>query len=173
MDSTTSDTAISHLRAAAEGVRIPATHEDLHEASADLASAMQNIGLERWPEFLNDAADRAEAYQPANGRIILAQATTTKMATDASPGRSSTAAPRGGYVADNPERWAGQPSVGTGECVALVQQATGAPHSTQWRRGEQVQGNTDIPRGTAIATFDSNGRNTGHEAIYLGQNARA
>lgn len=35
-----------------------------------------------------------------------------------------------------------------------------------------VQGNTAIRPGTAIATFDSNGRYIGHAAIYLGQNAQ-
>ncbi len=103
-------------------------------------------------------------------RVTVAQATTSNTATDASPAGAS-AAVRGRYVADNPQQWIGQRSVGTGECVALVQAATGAPRSTEWRPGAQVQGNTNIRPGTAIATFDSNGHYTGHTAIYLGQDA--
>ncbi|WP_428488541.1 BPSL0067 family protein, partial [Rhodopila sp.] len=75
----------------------------------------------------------------------------------------------GRYVAGDPQRWVGQPSVGTGECVPLVRAATGAPQATNWQRGLQVQGNTNIRPGTAIATFDSNGHYDGHAAIYLGQ----
>ncbi|MBV8705322.1 MAG: BPSL0067 family protein [Acetobacteraceae bacterium] len=61
------------------------------------------------------------------------------------------------YVAANPEQWVGRPSVGTGECVPLVQQATGAPLTSQWRRGALVKGNISIRPGTAIATFDGDG----------------
>jgi hypothetical protein len=53
----------------------------------------------------------------------------------------------------------------------LVQAATGAPRSAEWRPGVPVQGNTNIRPGTAIATFDDNGHYTGHAAIYLGQDA--
>jgi hypothetical protein len=160
----TSATAVKKLRAAAEGVRTATTHEDLAQVSANLASGVQSVGIDRWPGFLRDAAKRADSYQPARSPVVLAQAATSNTATDASPG----AAP-GRYVADNPEKWAGRPSVGTGECVPLVQQATGAPRSTQWRPGVQVQGNTAIRPGTAIATFDSH--YSGHAAIYLGQDA--
>jgi hypothetical protein len=62
--------------------------------------------------------------------------------------------------------------VGTGECVALVEQATGAPRSAIWRPGALVQADRTIRPGTAIATFDSNGHYTGHAAIYLGQDER-
>ena len=133
---------------------------------------MQGVGLGKWSSLLRDAADRADAYQPDNGRIVLAQA-TTNTATDASPGGAPAAAtpesPPGRYVAQNPQQWAGQRSVGTGECVPLVQKATGAPLTRQWRAGIPVQGNTAIRPGTAIATFDDNGRYNGHAAIYLGQ----
>lgn len=44
--------------------------------------------------------------------------------------------------------------------------------TSQWRRGAWVKG-TNLPYGTAIATFGSNGRyNTGHAAIYVGQNSQ-
>jgi len=125
---------------------------------------MQNVGLDKRPGFLKDAAERADTYQPVRSSIVLAQAAVPNIAADASPG----AAP-GGYIASNPEQWAGRPPVGTGECVPLVQQATGAPRSTQWWPGALVQGNTAIQRGTAIATFDGNGYYVGHTASYLRQ----
>jgi hypothetical protein len=52
LDPSTSSTAIEKLRAAAEGANAATTHEDLADASADLAGAMRNIGLEKWPRFL-------------------------------------------------------------------------------------------------------------------------
>ncbi len=163
VDPSTSNAAIEKLRAAAESVRTATAHQDLADASADLAGAMRDVGLDRWPAFLRDAAERANTYK-------LAQAATPNAATDANSGGNPAAtAPPGRYVGENPQRWVGPNSVGTGECVALVQAATGAPRSTEWRQGVQVQGNTTIRPGTAIATFDSNGRYTGHTAIYLGQ----
>jgi hypothetical protein len=162
----TSSIAIGKLRAAAEGARTATTHEELGKASAELAGAMQVIGLDKWPSFLQGAAERADAYSPTQGRILLAQATTPNTATDASPGGNP--AP-GHYVADNPRQWINQPSVGTGECVALVQRATGAPQTGEWQPGVPVQGNTGIRPGSAIGTFDDNGHYDGHAAIYLWQ----
>lgn len=43
------------------------------------------------------------------------------------------------------------------ECVALTKHFTGLPCTDCWRAGENVVGNTIEP-GTAIATFDENGR---------------
>jgi hypothetical protein len=77
------------------------------------------------------------------------------------------------FVASQPERYHGKPH-GTGHCVALVREAAGAPITTQWRRGDPVQGSNVAP-GTAIATFDSNGRygnhtdGRSHAAILLAQ----
>lgn len=99
-------------------------------------------------------------------------ATTPDTATDAGPGSAPVATNiPGRYVADDPQQWLGHSPVGTGECVALVQAATGAPRTTEWRPGVQVQENVNIRPGTAIATFDGNGHYTGHAAIYLGQDA--
>jgi hypothetical protein len=126
-DPSTSSAAIDKLRAAAEGVRTATTQQDLADASADIAGAMRSIGLEKWLRFLDDAATRAEAYQPAAGRISLAQTTALNTATDASPGgKSADATPRR-YVDPSPRRWIGQPPVGDGECVALVRAATNVP----------------------------------------------
>lgn len=62
--------------------------------------------------------------------------------------------------------------VGNGHCVAYVREVTGAPHTSQWRRGEKVRGGA-LPSGTAIATFDANGRyanatdGSSHAAILI------
>lgn len=165
VDPSTSGAAIHKLRAAAEGASAATTHEHLADASADLAGAMQDIGLEKWSRFLSDAAARADA----SGSVVQAQATPPNTATDAEPAVNPAATIPGRYVADNPQQWAGQPSVGTGECVPLVRAATGAPPARDWQRGVQVQGSAAIRPGTAIATFDSNGHYGGHAAIYLGQ----
>lgn len=80
----------------------------------------------------------------------------------------------GPFVATQPEEFLNQ-LVGNGECVAFVQKASSAPQTLAWRRGELVKGNTAVERGTAIATFDPNGRygnhtdGSSHAAIYLRQ----
>jgi hypothetical protein len=51
----------------------------------------------------------------------------------------------------------------------LVRAATGGPQAKDWRRRAQVQGNTNVRPGAAIAMFDENGRYIGHAAIYLDQ----
>jgi len=113
---------------------------------------------------------RADAGRSEDGFTTLAQMMVPDPGTEEHlnkrPASTIAAAP---YIADDPRQWIGRPSVGTGECVPLVQQATGAPRSTLWRPGALVQGNTAIRPGTAIATFDSGGHYTGHAAIYLGQ----
>ena len=52
--------------------------------------------------------------------------------------------------------------VGTGHCVPFVREATGAPITTQWRSGAKVRDNPDLAVGTAIATFDADGRYGNH-----------
>lgn len=83
----------------------------------------------------------------------------------------------GASVASGYEKFVGQ-SVGSGQCVALVQQADSSVGLTAtWTQGAQVQGNTDLAPGTAIATFDGSGKyanatdGSSHAAIYLGQDA--
>ncbi|MBL8696053.1 MAG: BPSL0067 family protein [Planctomycetes bacterium] len=67
---------------------------------------------------------------------------------------------------------------GMAECVAFVQAVTSAPPTTQWRRGEFVKEAKagSIARGTAVATFDENGKyptdtKGKHAAIYLSHDA--
>ena len=80
------------------------------------------------------------------------------------------------WIAPHPLSWIGKPSVGSGECVALVEAAAAAmPRSGEWSRGVPMQGNMSIPFGTIIATFGANGRygsttdGSSHAAIYFGQ----
>lgn len=63
---------------------------------------------------------------------------------------------------------------GSTECVEFVRQATGAPHTTLWTKGDPVLDAPlgSIARGTAIATFDDIGKYPGdgkgkHAAVYL------
>lgn len=84
--------------------------------------------------------------------------------------------PGGGpFLAPHPETFLTQ-SVPNGECVAFVRKACNAPHTSAWRQGEAVRNNPSVRAGTAIATFDSDGRygnhtdGRSHAAIYLRQN---
>jgi hypothetical protein len=80
------------------------------------------------------------------------------------------------YIAQDPESYEGT-VVGTGQCVAFVQKASGAPVTAAWNRGAKARGNTAIQIGTAIATFDAKGEytnstdGTSHAAICVGQDA--
>lgn len=67
---------------------------------------------------------------------------------------------------------------GNTECVEFIQQAADAPATPQWKRGKKVSEAKagEIARGTAIATFDSNGKYPTdglgkHAAIYLSHDA--
>jgi hypothetical protein len=69
------------------------------------------------------------------------------------------------------------------ECVSLTRSFDPSlPPSSQWQQGELVQGATDIPVGTPIATFNFDGAygppdhpggwyGVSHTGIYLGQDA--
>jgi hypothetical protein len=80
------------------------------------------------------------------------------------------------YIAKDPESYK-DTVVGTGQCVPFVQKASGAPVTSAWKRGTKVRGTSAIQKGTAIATFDANGKytnstdGTSHAAIYVGQDA--
>jgi hypothetical protein len=52
--------------------------------------------------------------------------------------------------------------VGDGHCVAFVRAVTGLPATRAWRRGEYVRGAENMPKGTAIATFDASGSYGNH-----------
>ena len=61
--------------------------------------------------------------------------------------------------------------IGDGNCVALIRSCSDAPHTSQWRAGQQVT-KTKMEAGTIIATF-KNGKypNTSgwHAAIFIEQ----
>lgn len=66
---------------------------------------------------------------------------------------------------------------GNTECVEFVRVAAGAPQTIAWKKGLKVSDANpgDIARGTAIATFDANGKYPTdglgkHAAIYLEHN---
>jgi hypothetical protein len=58
-----------------------------------------------------------------------------------------------------------------GQCVSYV--TTVCPtipvNTSAWNKGSQVKGDQTILAGTAIATFDSSGKYSGHAAIYENQ----
>jgi hypothetical protein len=55
------------------------------------------------------------------------------------------------------------------ECVSLVRAMSSAPPSGLWRKGDLVQGNRNIQKGTIIATFEDGQHYHGHAAVYLGE----
>ena len=76
------------------------------------------------------------------------------------------------YMCSDVPTWEAKTAlVGSGHCVPLVQQATGAPQANQWVKGPTVRGNSKIPFGAVIATFDDQGRyankSTGNHAAIL------
>lgn len=81
----------------------------------------------------------------------------------------------GPYVASRPEAFEGR-VVGAGHCVDFVKASAGVPRTAAWQEGAEVRGNPHIARGTAIATFESDGSYTSvsgnHAAIYLYQDDR-
>jgi len=101
------------------------------------------------------------------GSIVVLVVTSACASPDRATGPSN-----GPYVATRPEAFEGR-VIGEGHCVEFVQAAAGAPRATAWREGAEVRGNPHIARGTAIATFESDGSYTSesgnHAAIYLSQ----
>ena len=54
----------------------------------------------------------------------------------------------------------------------MKQCCKGLGSTSTWKKSTiQVKGATTLEKGTAIATFDSNGKYCGHAAIYVGQKA--
>jgi hypothetical protein len=176
LDPRTGDATVDLLRSAASGAALAGTTADMRAAGTDLTAAIQRIGLDRWPRYLADAANRAEA---ASG---IPAAKAVQYADDKPPGVRSDSAGDGAqagkaqiFIDPNPYRWLDQGPVGDGECVALVKKTAGAPPTRDWRQGEKVRGNDHIIPGTLIATFDPDGRygnhtnQTSHAALYLDQ----
>ena len=93
----------------------------------------------------------------------------------ASPEPAAVPRADGPYIASRPEAFEGS-VVGAGHCVDFVKAAAGVPRTAAWQEGAEVHGNPHIARGTAIATFESDGSYTSesgnHAAIYLYQDDR-
>lgn len=77
------------------------------------------------------------------------------------------------FIDHEPQLHAGK-AMGNGHCVALLQLGGAkVPHTSRWRPGGDVLGNYDLVPGTAIATFDSDGRygnhtdGRSHAALFL------
>lgn len=106
------------------------------------------------------------------GDVTGATAATGTGASDLTFGGTGSGV-QGAIVATGYSDLLGQ-NVGSGECVALVQATSGVGLTGTWVPGDQVEGNTNLAPGTAIATFGSDGTYTNtygqsHAAIYLGQ----
>lgn len=79
------------------------------------------------------------------------------------------------YVYSKVDELEGTNKVGSKQCVDLIKHYAGAPATALWKEGESVVANTNIKKGTAIATF-VNGRYaslaTGnHAALYISSDA--
>jgi hypothetical protein len=145
------------------------------EAFADIRANMPSgLPVQVKPTF-------QEPYGPSfsfpQGGVVdtggVAGATDTSSSTGGYSGTGSGVA--GATVASNYSTMLGQ-SVGSGECVALVQATSDVGLTSTWTQGDVVQGNTNLAAGTVIATFGSDGTYTNtygesHAAIYLGQDA--
>jgi hypothetical protein len=76
------------------------------------------------------------------------------------------------FTAARAEQYIGQ-FVGSGQCVDFVRAAADAPPTSQWVEGRRVWSAGWLASGTAIATFDDDGRyanatdGTSHAAIFL------
>jgi len=73
-----------------------------------------------------------------------------------------------GPFSEPPSKMAGAPGF-CGQCVSYVTQVCpDLPVNTRkWVKGKPVEGNKDIERGTAIATFKADGQYEGHAAIFV------
>lgn len=141
-------------------------------AVADVQPVVQGNGPPRLPIPTYQETGLPDFTMPV-GTPTFADGTPVPGAADPTPGGTGP-----GSVAQGWDAFAGQ-SVGSGQCVALVQAADPAVGLTRtWAQGQQVQGNTLLVSGTIIATFNGQGQyanamdGSSHAAIYLGQNAQ-
>ena len=143
-------------------------------ARADVQSVVQENGPPKLPIPTYQETGLPDFTMPV-GRATFPDGTPAPEAADAPPSGGGSGA---GTVAQGWDSFVGQ-SVGSGQCVALVQAADPAVGLTRtWAQGGQVQGNTSLVPGTVIATFNGQGQyanamdGSSHAAIYLGQNAQ-
>lgn len=139
---------------------------------ADVQPVVQGNGPPRLPIPTYQETGLPDFTMPV-GTPTFADGTPVPEAADPPSGGTGP-----GSVAQNWDAFAGQ-SVGSGQCVALVQAADPAVGLTRtWAQGQQVQGNASLVPGTIIATLNGQGQyanatdGSSHAAIYLGQNAQ-
>ena len=60
LDPYTGDETVDRLRGAARGLIEARNYDDLAKARSDLSAAVRQIGADRWPQFIGDAARQAE-----------------------------------------------------------------------------------------------------------------
>ena len=82
LDPNTDDETVDRLRSAAKGIVDARTRAQLGAAGADLATAAQTIGPNRWPQFIGDAERRglAAVSDGAIPGVVKASATGTDTA---------------------------------------------------------------------------------------------
>jgi hypothetical protein len=102
------------------------------------------------------------------GSIMVLAVTCACASSDRATGPTN-----GPYIAARPEAYEGR-VIRAGYCVNFVRAAAaGLPRTAAWQEGARVRGNHNIARGTAIATFESDGGYTSetgnHAVIYLSQ----
>jgi YD repeat-containing protein len=134
-----------------------------------------------------DATDEGSDFDPSGLGFGGGQARPQDTQDHTFPGRGNPEKEReptcGPFVVPNASSLVGLKCVGNGDCVPLVQTPIeimgqshpGLPHTSNWREGVRVRGNSSIERGTVIATF-KDGRyppdvplGHKHAAIYDGQ----
>ena len=54
-----SDPVVRNLHAAALGAATATSHEDIRDAAGKLANAIKAVGVDRWPQFVAEASERA------------------------------------------------------------------------------------------------------------------
>ncbi len=154
-------------RPASEGFTVPGVNTDtLNSFSpATLATIRGLLGLQDVQTMTGSAGPPTSAVTEPETNSI------SRFGTQARPGAGD------GFVAATYDQYIGH-SAGSGQCVALVQSASGVGSTHTWTCGEAVQGNVSLRPGTAIATFEASGRyanatdGSSHAAIYLSQNER-
>jgi hypothetical protein len=103
------------------------------------------------------------AYVSSNYRSYI------KAGTSDDPGQwvCTRTSSKGPFVTEPPDDDTDGPDF-CGQCVSFV--TTVCPEipvdTRRWKKGGPVKGDTKISAGTAIATFDKNGKYSGHAAIY-------
>jgi type IV secretion system protein VirB5 len=153
---------------------LESVHIQSQGVQAQALATMQNAQV-RLTDQQRQEARRCYIEAMLNGTDTT-QDTCARPASQGAVQLASAGTGSGSSVASAWQAALGQ-SVGSGQCVAYVQSVTDVGLTRTWTQGAQVLGNSDIPVGTAIATFDAGGKyanavdGSSHAAIYLGQDA--